>query len=105
MNREEEIKNKLKAFLIETLEIDENLLTDDALLFGDSEIGLGSIDGLEIIAFADSEYGVEMTGIPREHFATVNAIAAYIASNAENEESADGEDVGEKTESEEGSAN
>ncbi len=81
MINENEVKAELKKFLVETLGIDENALTDDVILFGDGEIGLGSIDALEIIAFADSEYGVSMVGIARENFATVNAITAFIVAN------------------------
>ncbi len=85
MLNENEVKEALKDFIGETLGIDRELLKDDVLLFGDGEIGLGSIDGLEIIAFADGEYGVDMTGIPRENFATINSITAYIVNHKEQE--------------------
>ena len=83
MLNENEVKEALKNFISETLGIEKELLKDDVLLFGDGEIGLGSIDGLEIIAFADGEYGVDMTGIPRENFATINSIVAYIVGHKE----------------------
>ena len=81
MLNENEVKAALKNFLVETLGVEAELITDDVFLFGDGDIGLGSIDALEIIAFADSEYGVSMTGVAREVFATVNSITAFIMGN------------------------
>ncbi len=83
MLNENDVKTALKNFLVETLGVEEELITDDVFLFGDGDIGLGSIDALEIIAFADSEYGISMTGVPRETFATVNSITAFIMENYE----------------------
>ena len=37
MINENEVKAELKKFLVETLGIDENALTDDVILFGDGE--------------------------------------------------------------------
>lgn len=79
---EQEIKAKLKEFLCSDLGIDAEVLGDDTPLFGDGEIGLDSIDSLEIISFIDGEYGVSMTGVGKEHFQTVSSLAAYIVANA-----------------------
>lgn len=81
MLNENEVKEALKKFFVETLGIEAELITNDAFLFGEGDIGLGSIDALEIIAFADSEYGVSMAGVEREVFATINSIAAFIVDN------------------------
>ena len=43
-----EIMPKLKDFLCENLGIDADVLEFDTQLFGDGEIGLDSIDSLEI---------------------------------------------------------
>ena len=48
-----EIMPKLKDFLCENLGIDADVLEFDTQLFGDGEIGLDSIDSLEIIAYVD----------------------------------------------------
>ena len=35
----------------------------------------------EIIAFVDEEYGVDMTGVGKEHFLNIDSIADYIESH------------------------
>lgn len=77
----EEIKAGLKTFLCDNLGIDENDLQYDTPLFGDGVIGLDSIDSLEIISYVDGEYGVQMTGVGKEHFKNIDSIAAYIEAN------------------------
>lgn len=76
------IKSALKDFLCDNLGIEPDALENDTPLFGEG-IGLDSIDSLEIIAFVDSEYGVQMTGVDKAHFYNIDAIAAYITENAE----------------------
>ena len=56
---EEQIAAKIKELLCENLGIDEDVLTDEIPLFED-EIGLDSIDSLEIIAAIDETFGVSM---------------------------------------------
>ena len=41
------------------------------------------MDSLEIISGIDELFGVDMTGADREHFQTINALAAYVAANME----------------------
>ena len=41
-----------------------------------------SIDSLEIIAYVDDEFGVQMTGVGKEHFYSIETIAKYIEENA-----------------------
>ena len=63
MNEETKaIAERIKVLLNENLGIDADVLTDEIPLFGD-EIGLDSIDSLEIIGFIDDEWGVQMTGV------------------------------------------
>ncbi len=80
---EQDVKAKIKEFLCSNLGIDETVLEYDTPLFGDGEIGLDSIDSLEIISFIDEEYGVEMTGVGKEHFQNVDSLAAYVLAHAE----------------------
>ena len=44
---------------------------------------LDSIDSLEIISAIDEEYGVPMTGVGKEHFKNIDALAAYVVAHAE----------------------
>ena len=60
----------------------ENMLDDDAELFG-GDIGLDSVDSLEIISGIDDLFGVDMTGVDREHFQTINALASYVEEHVE----------------------
>ena len=77
-----ETKAALKEFLCSNLGIEENALEYDTPLFGEG-IGLDSIDSLEIIAFVDGEYGVEMTGVGKEHFYNIDSIANFIMEHSE----------------------
>jgi acyl carrier protein len=77
---EQQIANRIKELLCENLGIDADVLNDEIALFGD-EIGLDSIDSLEIIGFIDDEYGVAMTGVGKEHFYNVESLAKYVAAH------------------------
>lgn len=77
-----EIAEKIKNMISENLRIPENMLDDDAELFG-GDIGLDSVDSLEIISSIDDLFGVDMTGVDREHFQTINALASYVEEHVE----------------------
>ena len=77
-----EIAAKIKNMISENLRIPENMLDDDAELFG-GDIGLDSVDALEIISGIDDLFGVDMTGVDREHFQTINALASYVEEHVE----------------------
>ena len=77
-----EIAEKIKNMISENLRIPENMLDDDAELFG-GDIGLDSVDSLEIISGIDDLFGVDMTGVDREHFQTINALASYVEEHGE----------------------
>ena len=72
-----EICEKIKAMLVENLRIPEEELEFDSELFGD-DIGLDSIDSIEIIAGIDSLFGVQMTGAARENFKSIETLAKYV---------------------------
>ena len=78
----EQVKSKLKEFFISNLGVDGSILNYDTPLFGDSEVGLDSVDSLEIISFVDDEFGVSMTGVAKEHFLSIDTITDYILANA-----------------------
>jgi acyl carrier protein len=73
----EEMKSKLKSFFMSDLGVDGDVLQFDTPLFGE-EIGLDSVDSLEIISFVDSNFGVSMTGVAKENFQSIDTIAAHI---------------------------
>ena len=76
-----EIKAKLKDFICSTLGVEPDVLEYDTELFSEAPITLDSVDSLEIISFVDGEYGVDMTGVGKEHFVSIDTIAAYIEAN------------------------
>lgn len=83
MMNEIEVKEKFKEFLCSDLGIDESVLEYDTELFGEGDVNLDSIDSLEIIAFADNEWGVSMTGVGKEHFRNIDTLAAYVCAHKE----------------------
>lgn len=77
-----EICEKIKGMLVENLRIPEDELEFDSELFGD-DIGLDSIDSIEIIAGIDSLFGVQMTGAARENFKSIETLAKYVEEHRE----------------------
>ena len=77
-----DVKAKIKDMLCERLGIEPEALEYDTTLLGEG-IGLDSIDSLEIISAIDEEYGVEMTGVGKEHFKNIDALAAYVLAHKE----------------------
>jgi len=77
-----EIAEKIKAMLVENLRIPADELEYNSELFGD-DIGLDSIDSIEIIAGIDSLFGVQMTGAARENFQTIETLTKYVEENME----------------------
>lgn len=79
----ENLENKLKAQIIEQLNLEEMEVDDfgnDDPLFGDEGLGLDSIDALELIVLLEKEYGLKIEN-PEEGskiFRTINSMAAYI---------------------------
>lgn len=76
---------EIKQMIIETLDledIDPDEIVDDEPLFVDG-LGLDSIDALEIGLAVQKRYGIKLkadSDDTREHFASVNALAALIES-------------------------
>ena len=72
-----EIADKIKNMLVENLRIPADELEYTSELFGD-DIGLDSIDSIEIIAGIDNLFGVQMTGAARENFQTIETLTKYV---------------------------
>ena len=78
----EELIERLKGQIIEALNLEDMTPGDidsDAALFGDSGLGLDSIDALELILILERDYGLKMAqGEGTEVFRSVRTIAQYI---------------------------
>ena len=72
-----EIAEKIKNMLVENLRIPADELEYTSELFGD-DIGLDSIDSIEIIAGIDNLFGVQMTGAARENFQTIETLTNFV---------------------------
>lgn len=83
----QELIDKLKAQIIETLnleDIDTNDIEADDPLFGDDGLGLDSIDALELIVLMNKEYDIQIAD-PEEGkdvFYSVKTMADYIRANS-----------------------
>lgn len=77
-----EIAEKIKAMLVENLRIPADELEYTSELFGD-DIGLDSIDSIEIIAGIDNLFGVQMTGAARENFRSIETLTKFVEEHME----------------------
>ena len=77
-----EIAEKIKAMLVENLRIPADELEYTSELFGD-DIGLDSIDSIEIIAGIDNLFGVQMTGAARENFQSIETLTKFVEEHLE----------------------
>lgn len=83
----EELIEKLKVQIIETLNLEDMEVSDldeNDPLFGDDGIGLDSIDALELIVLMNKEYNIQIAD-PEEGkdvFHSIKSMADYIAANS-----------------------
>ena len=76
------LRQELKAQIIEQLNLEDleiSDINDNDELFGD-EIGLDSIDALELIVLLEKDYGIKITDPKegKEVFYSVETMATYI---------------------------
>ena len=83
--KQREIADKIKNILVENLRLPEEDLTDDAKLFGD-DIGLDSVDSLEIIAGMNLLFGVSLMGVNDGVFANIRTLSEYIINDPDYKE-------------------
>lgn len=67
-----EIKEKIKTFLVEELEIDASKITDSARLKED--LGIDSLEVVDVTVLVDREFGFKMKA---EDFKTVKTIGQF----------------------------
>lgn len=67
-----EIEEKVKAFLIDDLEIDEDKIFDDALLKED--MGIDSLDFVDIVVIVEKNFGFK---IKPEEMADVKTLSQF----------------------------
>ena len=82
MNKE--IAEKIKGMLVERLRIPEDELEYDSELFGE-DIGLDSIDSIEIIVGIENLFGVDISGAgaTREDFRSIETLTAFVEAHKE----------------------
>ena len=75
---------ELKSLIIEALGLEDvtvDDIDDDQILFGDG-LGLDSVDALELGLAIQKRYGIRIDAEAKDtrtHFASVNALAAFVA--------------------------
>ena len=79
-----EIAEKIKGMLVERLRIPAEELEYDSELFGE-DIGLDSIDSIEIIVGIENLFGVDISGAgaTREDFRSIETLAAFVEAHKE----------------------
>jgi acyl carrier protein len=79
----DDLKHEIKLLIIEALELEDIApadIVDEAPLFGEG-LGLDSIDALELGVALKKKFNVKFSAEnaeTRKHFASVDALAAYI---------------------------
>ena len=82
------LKLELKRLIIQALDLEDITpadIQDDALLFGDSGLGLDSIDALELGIALRKKYQLQLEAndaSARQHFSSVSALAGLVQSRA-----------------------
>ncbi len=83
----EEIKEELKKLFVENLSLEDlkpDDIKDDMELFGETGIGLDSLDGVEIVVLLRRQYGLDVKAMQkgRDIFRSINTLAPYVLANA-----------------------
>ncbi|MBR4555963.1 MAG: acyl carrier protein [Clostridiales bacterium] len=79
-----EIAEKIKGMLVERLRIPADELEYDSELFGE-DIGLDSIDSIEIIVGIENLFGVDISGAgaTKEDFRSIETLTAFVEAHKE----------------------
>jgi acyl carrier protein len=74
----QEIEEKVRAFLIDDLEIDEEKIKDDATLKED--VGIDSLDFVDIVVIVEKQFGFKIKPEEMKTVKTLGQFYDYIAS-------------------------
>ena len=78
-----EIEEKVKAFLIDELEVDEEKIAPEALLKDD--IGIDSLDFVDIVVIVERTFGFKLKPEEMADVKTLNDFCDYIQSKVGNQ--------------------
>lgn len=83
----DDVKSELKKLLVENLSLEDlkpQDIADDAELFGDSGIGLDSLDGVEVVVILHRTFGLDVKAMQkgRDVFRSINTLAPYVLAHA-----------------------
>ena len=84
----QECREKLKASIIKTLNLEEIApadIGDDMSLFGEGGLELDSLDAVELVVMLEKEYGVviEDSAQARQVFTSIAVLADYVLARSE----------------------
>ncbi len=82
-SKDQELKASLKKLIVEVCESEEqasNILDDEVLFGSESNLGLDSMDALQISMALDSQYGLKTTDSKklRKMMTSINTLADFI---------------------------
>ncbi len=77
----EEVFEKVKAIIVEQLQVNEDIVTEDASFIDD--LGADSLDLVELIMALEEEFGIEIPDSDAEKVTTVEDVVNYIKENIE----------------------
>lgn len=77
----QEIEEKVRAFLIDDLEIDEDKIKDDAKLKDD--MGIDSLDFVDIVVIVEKNFGFKIKPEEMKGITTLKEFCDYIESKVE----------------------
>jgi acyl carrier protein len=76
----EELLEKVKAVIVEQLNVEEDDVTEDASFVDD--LGADSLDIVELVMALEEEFGISIPDEEAENIKTVGDAANYISSNS-----------------------
>ena len=75
----QEIFNKVKALIVEELQVEEEKVTEDATF--ESDLGADSLDAIEMITGIEDEFGITIPDEEAMTLRTVGSIVDFVEKN------------------------